>query len=340
LPNGLFIRNSAYTAQVSAASGDLLGAQAISGGSNVIPSAIALVGSTLWIAAATAAPDVPLTADALASDFGPAFSGSSLGAGAYLGAVDFSAAAPAAGTPQINCIVDAADFSPTLFASRYQLLSLLGNGLGPAMGVSAPDYSTTNLGGVSVTFGGLPAILLYVSSNQINLAVPLVPFAQPSAAMQVTVNGVSGQQRQIPFCCSGSPHLFLNAQATYNLTANPNEFFVPLTLNEDGSMNSPSNPAQQGSIVSVFVNGLAPNPEVTSGPVQLYATGGWTVENVAPATPFVYRVDVKVLSVANFETLPVNSSCTTTLCSVSLVLFNNGGGFVSPQTGGIVFVSR
>jgi uncharacterized protein (TIGR03437 family) len=319
LPGGLFIRNSAYVAQVGAASGDLVSTQWI-GGSSVNPSAVTLFGSTLWIAGPTAAPDVLITPNALAPDFGPPGYGLNLGFGAHLGGVDFSAAQPPAGTPEIGCVLDASDLSPAGAPTRYQLLSLLGSGLGPATGVSAPDNATTTLAGVTVTFGSLPAILLYVSSTQINLAVPLVIYNQSSAVMRVIVNGTSSQPRQFPLSY-GNPHLFMNGQATYDATANPNRTFVPLTLNEDGSMNSPANPAQQGSIVSVFVNGIAPDPEVTTSPLQLYATGGWMVEKVALMTPFIFRVDAKVPSVGNFETLPVGSGCTMSQCEVALMLF-------------------
>ena len=45
-------------------------------------------------------------------------------------------------------------------------------------------------------------------------------------------------------------------------------------------MNSPTNLAQPGSVVSVFVNGLAPDPQVNYAPLQLTAANGWQVTNI------------------------------------------------------------
>jgi uncharacterized protein (TIGR03437 family) len=315
LPAGLFIQNSAYVAQVDAASGNLLGTQWI-GGSRLNLSAAALSGSTLWIAGPTNLPDVPFSPGALSS------SALAMARGAYLGAVDFSRPQPAAGTPQIGCVLDAADASPAGPVARYQLLTIFGTGLGPAVGVSATDNSTTNLAGVSITSGTVPAILLYVSSTQINLAVPNYLFNQTTAAMQVTVNGLSSQPRQFPL--SEFPitsHLFINASATYDATTNPNRYFVPLTLNGDGSLNSAANPAMQGSTVSVFVNGLAPAPGVVSSALQLYATSDWKVEKASLLTPFVVRVDLQVPAL-NINASPPNTSCDTALCNVGFQLYS------------------
>jgi hypothetical protein len=87
LPNNLTIMNSAYVSQMDADSGKLLSTQFI-GGSNLTISAVALSGSTLWLAGPTYLPDFPFTANALTL---PHIGPSPL-AGAYLGAVDFSEA--------------------------------------------------------------------------------------------------------------------------------------------------------------------------------------------------------------------------------------------------------
>ena len=68
--------------------------------------------------------------------------------------------------------MDAADFTDAGPVAASQLLTIFGTGLGPATGLSAKNYSTTTLAGVSVSFGSTLAPLLYVSSTQIDLAVP------------------------------------------------------------------------------------------------------------------------------------------------------------------------
>ena len=63
------------------------------------------------------------------------------------------------------------------------------------------------------------------------------------------------------------------------------------------------------------------------------------MENVAPATPFVARVDLRVPSVSNVDALPPNSECTYPLCSLGLRLFDDNGLSVSPRLGGSVYVT-
>ena len=137
---------SAYVSEVDASSGNVLGSQFL-GGSALTISGVALSGTTLWIAGVTDFPNFPFTPNALIS---PTITPNLL-PGAYLGAVDFSAPPPPTGTPQIGCIVDAANLLATGPVVPYQLLTILGSGLGPATPVSATDNLTTTLGGVSVS---------------------------------------------------------------------------------------------------------------------------------------------------------------------------------------------
>jgi uncharacterized protein (TIGR03437 family) len=320
-----FIHSPAYVSQLDDLSGDLLGLQFI-GGSTLSVSGIAVFGSTVWLAGATTLPDVPFTPNTLTiPNLGP---GSP--PGAYLGAVDFSQPEPPAGTPQIGCIVDSADLAPVTAAVPYQLLTIFGTGLGPSTGVSATDNSTTTLAGVSVSVGGLSAPLLYVSSTQINFAVPVVsPF---SATMQLTVNGLNAQPRQLPVTYA-NPSLFLS----------PVESGGVLALNANGSLNSVGNPALLGSNVSVFVNGLTSDPRVISGPLQLYTNNGWSVTDIVQETPFVLRVDLRVPSpLVNDFSCSLNGLCSVdfTLSDLSIASAGQAVTSVGLAFGGTLFVYR
>jgi len=338
LPNGVTILNSAYVAQVDSGSGNILGTQFI-GGSTLTASGVALSGSVLWMAGATSLADFPFTPNALTlANFGPGPL-----AGAYVGAVDFSQPQPAAGTPQIGCIVDAADnLADAGPAVRNQLLTILGTGLGPATGVAATDNSTTTLGGVNVNFGSVAAPLLYASSTQINLAVPLVPFSQSFSAMQLTFNGVPAAARQLPLTYENGS-LFLNTAETF-LPLNASPGLVAVALNADGSLNSAGNPAPLGSTVSVFVNGLTRDPQVSNAQLQLYADFGWSVQSIVQTTPFVLSVQLQVPS-----PLQNDFSCPppSVVCSARFDLYDVSGGVVGtsissggPAFGGVVYVKR
>jgi uncharacterized protein (TIGR03437 family) len=333
LPNNLGIRSSAYVAEVDGASGNLLGSQFI-GGSTLASSAVTLFGSTVWTTGTTNLADFPLTPNTVTL---PSLGPTSL-AGAYLGAVDFSQPQPPAGTPQIFCIVDSADLAPVGSATRYQLLTILGTALGPAAGVNASDNSTATLAGVSINLGSLAAPLLYVSSTQINFAVPLVDPSQSFATMQLTFSGATAAPRQLPLTYIANPSLFItNAQPQANSLGS-----VAVALNADGSMNSSANPAKLGAAVSVFVNGLTPDPRFLHFPLQLATTNGWSVTGSTQASPFVLRVDLRVPS-----SLVNNFSCdVSSVCAVSFALYDvdlvSVGQIVSggEAFGGVVYVDR
>ena len=278
-----------YAAEVDG-TGNTLGSQFIGG--SIKLSGVALSGSILWMTG-TAGPSIPFSPGALASpNLIPTSS-----PGAYLGAVNFAASQPPAGTPQISCILDAADFALAGPIVPFQLLAIFGSGLGPATPVSATDNSTTTLGGVGVNFGSLQAPLLYVSSNQIDVAVPMIPEGPSMTTMQVNVNGAPSAQVEYPVT-PANPSLFV-VPGTFQSNL---QLFTSVALNADGSMNSSSNPAQLGSVVTVFVNGLTPDPQNLFGPAQLSTGGGWSIVNVSQATPFVTQLELRVPSAnMNFE---------------------------------------
>lgn len=329
-----FSQSSLYVSQVDAGSGDLRGTQWI-GGSSLTASAVALAGSTLWIAGATALPDFAFTPGAPISSnlsAAPAI-------GAYLGAVDFSQPQQPAGAPQIACIVDSADLSQAGLATRYQLLTIFGTGLGPTTGVGASEM-TNSLGGVTVTFTGagtFNAPLLYVSSTQINFAVPLLGGDQSAGTMTVNFNGQSSAARRIPLTYA-NPSVFVAQPPSANSLG-----VAALALNSDGSVNSATNPAPLGSTLSVFVNGLALYYQATYETAPITGGLGWTVTGIIPSTPFVLQVNMQSPSA-----LVNDFSCSGSVCGAAFTLnLLTGGGFGNQVSavngmsfGGVVYVKR
>ena len=303
-PESEGVAKSAYVSQLDATSGKVLGTQFL-GGSSLGIAAVALSGTTLWIAGSTDSANFPFSPNALiGTDLTPLPL-----PGAYLGAVGFSDSQPPAGTPQIGCIVDAGELEPAGPIVPYQLLTIFGSGLGPATPASAANNSTTTLGGVSVNFGSLQAPVLYVSPNQINLAVPQVSVNGASGAMmQVTVNGVPSAQLQFP-TTAANPTIFA-VPGSYQNSSGYQDFFA-VALNSDGSLNSATNPAQPGSVISVFVDGLALDPAIPEALPELSTGDGWSVTNVSQAGPFVIQVNLQVpTSTANFVcSLPNTNAC-------------------------------
>ena len=296
LPNFTTAISEAYVMKVDPASGAVRDAQWIDGSA---PGAtgVTLAGGKLWITGPTPGPQVPTTPGALTpQNLGPGFL-----EGAYLSAVDFAAATSG---PSIACVLDGGNLSHVGAVAAFQLISIFGANLGPATPVQAPDGGGPSIGGVSVTFDGTPAQLLYVSASQINVAVP-PPLPPPDGSpqktatvMQLTYSGAS-VQRQFPFTGSNL-NLFANPSTnqpacSYAATASG---FQPVATNADGSVNSCANPAKSGSTISFYVHGAGgfglPAPRL----VNLQASFGFgctaLVANASLISSFVYRLDVSL----------------------------------------------
>jgi uncharacterized protein (TIGR03437 family) len=136
-------------------------------------------------------------------------------------------------------------------AAIFELVSLYGTGLGPSTAVSATvvnGKAPTSLGGVQVLFDGVAAPLLYVGPNQINAVVPYRPNTDRSTVQVVTpsgtINGLTISNRP------SEPEIVLAPVGTGRITG------LAAAINQDGTVNSATNPAAPESVVSVWVSGL------------------------------------------------------------------------------------
>jgi uncharacterized protein (TIGR03437 family) len=123
--------------------------------------------------------------------------------------------------------------------------------------VDNTGFVTSDLGGTQVFFDGAPAPLLYASSGLLNAAVPF-SVASPSTQVAVQYDGQSSVAETVPVV-PATPALFTEGWLGTRQVA---------VLNEDGSVNSATNPAEAGSMVSLFETGLGPtNPAGQDGAV-------------------------------------------------------------------------
>ena len=142
-----------------------------------------------------------------------------------------------------------------------EVVVLTGTGLGPTqeadLQLTADGKVSTSLGGTTVTFGGVPAPLLSVQPGQI---VCIVPFDfggsfDGTTTMQVQNNGSLSNGIRLPYLVN------LSAVA------------VLAIVNQDGTVNSQTHPAQPGSIVTIYAAGFGQtSPPSTDG--QINGTGG------------------------------------------------------------------
>lgn len=123
----------------------------------------------------------------------------------------------------------------------------------------------TSLGGVSVTFGGMPAAIVYVSPQQINVQVPWSALEQDTATRMAEVIVTRDGRASAPMMVSlarSSPGIF---------TSNRMGTGAAVVMNSsDGTAAAPmgagARPARIGSVVSIYATGLGPvSPSVVTG---------------------------------------------------------------------------
>ena len=93
-------------------------------------------------------------------------------------------------------------------------------------------------------FDGLPATLFYTGATQINALAPASLAANSTTKMSVVVNGAAIAAASVPVVAA-APGIFTTAGTNGQAAA----------INQDGSLNSVSNPAARGSVVSLYATG-------------------------------------------------------------------------------------
>ncbi len=130
-----------------------------------------------------------------------------------------------------------------------EIISIFGQGLGPAAGmdlnVTGGGLVANDLGGVQVLFDGTPAPLLYARQDQINLVVPYSVAGKRSVHFTVQFQSSQSAPSEI-LVADAAPAIFTVDQSGQGQGA---------ILNQDTSVNSDLNPADRGSIVTLFTSG-------------------------------------------------------------------------------------
>jgi uncharacterized protein (TIGR03437 family) len=150
------------------------------------------------------------------------------------------------GSPAISAVVNSASYLEGPVAPG-ELVTIFGANLGPplsAQGDLDGDFLTDSIEDTKVMIGGTASPILYASSTQINTVVPF---------------GASGTNAQIQILYQGQP----TASATVSIQAaspalfslNSNGGGQGAILNQDGSVNTHSNPAAPGSEVVLYATG-------------------------------------------------------------------------------------
>jgi uncharacterized protein (TIGR03437 family) len=156
------------------------------------------------------------------------------------------------GLPAPSCLVNGASdaFAP---ATAGTITTLYGSNLGPSKGLQfqldANGLVATELGGTSVTVGGVAAPILYSQDTQVNFVVPQ-QVSGSTTNVCVTRSGVqscifafTAQEWAAVFC------VYVSCDTLHQ------GFTI---INQDGTWNTPYNPAGRGSVVQIFGTGMGP----------------------------------------------------------------------------------
>jgi len=223
--------------------------------------------------------------------------------------------------PQV-CLVDGADAAQLSRVAPGQLVSIFGSGFSTEAIGFTTDTAPASLGGVSVTFNGVPAPILYSSPGQLNFQVPfeltagLSPEGSP-VEMKVTTAKSSDQpafSRNLAFA-PRQPSLFLVPGAGNVCNGYAAIGLQVFALNEDGTVNSCEHPARAQGEVTLFLNGLGlTDPPLQTGVVNRTPTAALDVPVPladGPATAdtgsisSVWRIKLADLNGVPYSTVPL-----------------------------------
>jgi uncharacterized protein (TIGR03437 family) len=139
---------------------------------------------------------------------------------------------------QLSPLLPAASLQSSAVAPG-EIVRIVGRGLGPQNQAGARltpgGTMATSIGGVQVTFNGVPAPLVTAQSNLVVAIAPFELTGLSSAAVQVQYNGFTSNTYPVPV-----------------VAQNPD---IVAVVNSDWSANSQTNPAK-GGVAAIFLTGL------------------------------------------------------------------------------------
>jgi len=153
-------------------------------------------------------------------------------------------------------VVNAASNAPfTTGIAPGELITLYGSGLASGLQIASSIPFPSTLGDVQVNIGGLPAPIYYVSPTQISV---IVPYAVTGTLTQIQVISNSTSSNTVT--------TLVNKTAPGIFTQNQSGIGYGAVIHLDGTLVTPSHPAQINETVSVFLTGLGVvNPLVPDG---------------------------------------------------------------------------
>ena len=194
-------------------------------------------------------------------------------------AVSSKTSSPAAPAISANGVVNGASFQPGVAANSWVTLK------GTNLAAQSDDWShaivngalPTSLDGVSVTMGGKPAYVYFISPGQLNVLAPDVP----AGPITVTVTTAGGTSTAFTTTASAyGPAFFLwpNSQVVatrtdYSYAVKAGTFAGSTTV-----------PAKPGDVIILWATGFGPTVPATPPGVSVPASGGYSTASTPVVT--------------------------------------------------------
>jgi uncharacterized protein (TIGR03437 family) len=189
---------------------------------------------------------------------------SGLGAGTYSGSVainvplasnspvtlpiTLTVTAPVVTAPFVAAVDNAASGIPTALSPGLNI-TLVGSNLGPAtlalFQLTGNGTLATTVAGTKVEFDGIPSAVIYTSNTQVSVMVPYEVAGRATTSMVLTYNGVASNTLTLRVVNS-APGIYTVTQTGVGQGA---------ILNQNGTLNSATNPETGGNIVQIFATG-------------------------------------------------------------------------------------
>ena len=249
----------AFVAKVDPAGAKLLYSSFLGGAAKDGALGIALDGAgNIYISGSTASSDFPVTTGVLQTTLNGQPSTTSDG---FLAKITGLASVRG---PLVTAVTNSGGYQTGAVAPG-EIVTIFGTGLGPPQ-LSAAQLDSSGLrisnsnSGVQIFFDGIPAPVIYVSAFQASAVVPYEVAGHATTSVTVSYKGLVSPQFTVNVT-TAVPGLF---------SSNSSGTGQGAILNQDGSLNSASNPAEEGSIVVLFGTGEGQtNPPGVDGQLAL-----------------------------------------------------------------------
>jgi uncharacterized protein (TIGR03437 family) len=233
--------------------------------------------------------------------------------------------------PQVAGLQNAGSFASGAVAPG-EIVVVYGSGIGPASLTLAQVDTTsgllqTSVGGTVVQFNGIAAPLVYSSAGQVAAIVPfeLAGLASAQLVVRFQGKGIAASTVQV---VASAPSIFTTGSGTGQASA----------LNQDSTVNSPSNPAAAGSTIVLYLTGggqtnpgsidgqivtSAPFPQPTL-PVTVTIGGQQTTYAYAGAAPYevagVWQINAAIPQGVTGNAVPVSVQIGTTSTQTAVTI--------------------